>query len=694
MKKIPAQLKQRVGQLIKDGSIDRETVKKIKQANPARKIEFEVGDALQDDFFPQFKTKHWDNECNFSARLVTDVEGDVEEHDKKLGYRFGKKVARFYEKDTGDEDGGFEIDVVLEEKPETNVLTWTIQHKELDFLYQPELTPEEIADGASRPEHVVGSYAVYHKTGRNNKVGGNEYRTGKAFHIYRPYAEDAEGTRVWCDLNIDTKTNEMTVTLPQDFLDAALYPVIVDPTFGYTSVGVSTYRLADQRIICLFEDNSGNPLLPPSTSTVSSIHAYTDTFFGSNAAAKAILINDTDTEGGVTDIIVPNGIGNAGTLPDNDWATLTFATDPTIEPSGVDWYGLGYIHDYSGGVDQYYDNAGDNRGFYETSDNSGGYSSPSDPGAVDYRPYQFSIYATYTASGGTEHTLTVTAATVSITGQSVGMSVASTLTVTAASQAVTGQSVSMNTARTLSVSAVSVAYTGQSVTMTYSAGTEVCFILTEDGDFLLQENSSKLEQETCQPKLNVLPATITITGQSVTMQVSTVLSVTAGTITITGQSVTLGVGLNLSVTAATITITGQSVGMVFDSPETNTLNVLPANLSMTGQSVGMTVASVLTVSPGSISVSGQSVAMVVAQSITVLPATITITGQSVDLIYDPFSNTLTVLPATITIVGQEVIMCSTASIWSPKSRNTGSWSRKARRATPAWTAKEQAGKCP
>ncbi len=236
MAKVPPNVRNRITQLIPGAVFDRETVRKVKVDNPARRIEFEIGDALQDDFLPQFKTKHWDNEVNFSARLVTKP-GTATEHDGKLAFDDGEVIARFYELDTDDEDGGFEFDVVLPTKPASNVLTWSLQHKELDFFYQPALTPEEIAEGAQRPEHVEGSYAVYHKTKKNNKIGGKEYRTGKAFHIYRPFAEDAEGKRAWCELNIiDT---EMTVTTPQSFLDTAVYPVRIDPTFGYTTLGAS-----------------------------------------------------------------------------------------------------------------------------------------------------------------------------------------------------------------------------------------------------------------------------------------------------------------------------------------------------------------------------------------------------------------------------------------------------------------------
>ena len=104
-----------------------------------------------------------------------------------------------------------------------------------------EITQEEIDDGASRPENVVGSYAVYHQTrGRVNDSAGMEYKTGKAFHIYRPEAIDRDGNKVWCDLSISEQTGTLTVTVPQPFLDTAMYPVRVDPTFGYTTAGSSS----------------------------------------------------------------------------------------------------------------------------------------------------------------------------------------------------------------------------------------------------------------------------------------------------------------------------------------------------------------------------------------------------------------------------------------------------------------------
>lgn len=234
----------RVAELIKDKySVDRNTFKRTVKNDVKEKIEHEIGDSKQDDFFPQIKVKKWDNEVNLSVRLKDDdpevpsirTRGNVIEWVKS------KREAHFYDIDPNQdfEDGGVEFEVVLNEKPESNVVEFTIETKGLDFFYQPELTEKEVEDGCVRPENVVGSYAVYHKTKKNNKIGGRYYKTGKAFHIYRPKIIDKSNNWVWGELNIDEANGLLTITIPQSFLDDASYPVVVDPTFGYTSGGAS-----------------------------------------------------------------------------------------------------------------------------------------------------------------------------------------------------------------------------------------------------------------------------------------------------------------------------------------------------------------------------------------------------------------------------------------------------------------------
>ena len=223
--------------------LERNTLKRACRDCAPDKIEIEIGDAEQDDFKPQFKIKQWDNETNFSMRAEEDPSATTEVIGGVVKYKTNDYEVHMYDKPDAGEDGGFEFEWVLPKQPKSNVFTATIQTKGIDFHYQPALTQEEKDGGASQPDNVISSYAVYHKTKRNNKVGGKEYRTGKAFHIYRPEAVDADGVKVWCELNINEVKGELTVTVPQDFLTNAQYPVVVDPTFGYTSIGASTVSL-------------------------------------------------------------------------------------------------------------------------------------------------------------------------------------------------------------------------------------------------------------------------------------------------------------------------------------------------------------------------------------------------------------------------------------------------------------------
>ncbi|GAI09411.1 unnamed protein product, partial [marine sediment metagenome] len=117
------------------------------------------------------------------------------------------------------EDGGLRFELILKVKPPTNSFIVPIKSKNLRFSYQPFITEQDMADGTSRPLNVEGSYAVYHATKKNN-----QYMTGKAFHIYRPIAEDALGNKAWCSLLIDgyIDPKNLTIAAPQQFLDKAV----------------------------------------------------------------------------------------------------------------------------------------------------------------------------------------------------------------------------------------------------------------------------------------------------------------------------------------------------------------------------------------------------------------------------------------------------------------------------------------
>ena len=109
------------------------------------------------------------------------------------------------------ERGELEIELVLKSKPATNVFEWTVNTPDLEWFYQPALTQAEIDEGASRPENVTGSYAVYSKTSSEASVDpivtpANVHRVGmksKAFHVFRPELTDGDGNKSWGELHYE-----------------------------------------------------------------------------------------------------------------------------------------------------------------------------------------------------------------------------------------------------------------------------------------------------------------------------------------------------------------------------------------------------------------------------------------------------------------------------------------------------------
>jgi len=131
----------------------------------------------------------------------------------------------------------FEFEIELNHAPSSNIVPLSVTTKGLEFYYQPKQREEN----AYRPPWVEGSYAVYHASKSNN-----QYKTGKAFHIFRPWAVDATGKKVWCSFNPEWDgVGNLNITVPQDFIDNAVYPIIIDPTFGYNTAGGTNVILDD-----------------------------------------------------------------------------------------------------------------------------------------------------------------------------------------------------------------------------------------------------------------------------------------------------------------------------------------------------------------------------------------------------------------------------------------------------------------
>lgn len=347
------------------------------------KVEVEIGDSKTiDKFLPQVKVQRWDNECNVSFRLKDDgiEEETVDTVSDKIVWKKGKREAHFYDIQNAEHpEGASEFEVVLLEKPSTNVVEFTVVDKDVEYFYQPALTPEEIAEGNERPENVVGSYAVYTKTPKTNWEGGKEYRTGKVGHIFRPRIEDSVGNWVWGDLHVENGT--LSVTIPQDFLDNAVYPVkhAAGLTIGHTTISFTGSTLAQN-----FAAGSTLNSVVSVDGTVTSLSFFC---LGNGQTFKGFITDSSFN-------ILTNGVSDVGTGGlASAWKTTAFSTPPSVT-NGQSYYPWIVSN---GGLTYYYDSGSSGDTKTET-DNS--YATPTNPSSVSDSTRRYAIYATYTASSG------------------------------------------------------------------------------------------------------------------------------------------------------------------------------------------------------------------------------------------------------------------------------------------------------
>ena len=220
-------------------------------------------------------------------------------------------------------EGAINLDTILNEKPQFTGDTYEQFHYQIlgcgdyDFMYQLPLTEEEIAQGDVRPDDIVGSYAVYHKT-----LKDNEFMTGKAFHIKRPKIIDDTGDWVWGELGFDVNSCTLTVYAPQKFLESAIYPVKVDPTLGYTSMGGSNSTIVANTVATTYATSTEN-------GTVTSISLGIDGNGVGTVNAKGVIYDNTMNN----NALITDGVSTSVLLPasaSGSFTTTTFSPNPSI----------------------------------------------------------------------------------------------------------------------------------------------------------------------------------------------------------------------------------------------------------------------------------------------------------------------------------------------------------------------------
>jgi hypothetical protein len=177
--------------------------------------------------------------------VVTDTQIDWWDSVANLGLRFLDAPLRHpitgfrrsYER------GAAEVEIIVGAEPPGRVLEMPFELTGLRAFHQPALTAQEITEGATRPDHIVNSYAAYHATKRSmhRAADAPKYKTGKAFHLERATYRDNLGAVGWImQLLIPPVAGVHNGLMRFPGFPAGLsYPVWIGPTFGNTNVGAS-----------------------------------------------------------------------------------------------------------------------------------------------------------------------------------------------------------------------------------------------------------------------------------------------------------------------------------------------------------------------------------------------------------------------------------------------------------------------
>lgn len=351
---------------------------------------------------PYLKLDKWEGEVTLKVAIPQGKKGKKTLDKNKLNWSNNEYEVSFYPKEpetfveeigdrnftvTTNDMGGVEFDLVLKKKPQTNIFEFPIETQGLDFYYQPPLHPQhptwsdENGDGKPdtfQPENVVGSFSVYHKTKKDHILGETDYKTGKAFHIYRPKVIDAARNEIWGILNMDEMNKILTVTIDNAWLESAIYPVTIDPTFGYTTGGVSFSCGANNIQGSNFTGASG-------TLDMISAWAYDDST--SHPKFKPAMYLHSDSS------FVAEGAEITGTLSTFHWYNHTVSGSPSI--SAVEYVLVGWgSGPFACGPN--YDAGVTNQGHTQSLT----YGTWPNPANFSHNNNKYSIYATYTAGGG------------------------------------------------------------------------------------------------------------------------------------------------------------------------------------------------------------------------------------------------------------------------------------------------------
>ena len=259
----------------------------------------------------------------------------------------------------------------------------------LTFTKQPPLTQQEIDQGNQRPDNVVNSYAVYWpQAGRFLMPDGSEinnYETGKFAHVFRPNLIDDAGNWTWIDQTaIVNGGTKLRVYLDSAWLAGATFPVRLDPTFGYSTLG-GTGGYFGQNYLGAHDRDT-----PADSGTADSITMYCYANSGTTSVTFGIWSNSSNKP---ATLLADTGASTVTTTP--GWVTLNLDSGLSVAAGTLYWLGqnhsateLWFRFDSTGTRDSYYESKTYSAGSLSS------FSAPSGWGLSN----RTSIYATYTVA--------------------------------------------------------------------------------------------------------------------------------------------------------------------------------------------------------------------------------------------------------------------------------------------------------
>lgn len=360
-----------------------------------------IGDEANATFQPKLKiSRQFFEDANFSISWNENAIGlgnaDLSIENRIVKYKKTGMELWFYQlpDDANTPEGGFEFMAKINSKPAKNQFSFELTSNNLLFEYQPALEAKDEFKGmtcnatncyngsvlmATRPINVVGSYAVYHISKKDN-----QYQTGKVAHIYRPYVNDSSGKTSWA--NITITSTSMIITIEQKFLDTAVYPIYVDPSIGYAVVGASYANWAGDSI-------RGNyPFNPTSDGTLTTMNVYHNIGTSLGTWRGIVYINSTNAVRAFTSSYTQVASGAWESTAFNNGTLTIFAGTQYI--LGI-WIGTSLNI-----VSMYYDSYTVN--YSRGSQTFSADSMPTDPQPwasgkpVSGEQYRYSMYANYT----------------------------------------------------------------------------------------------------------------------------------------------------------------------------------------------------------------------------------------------------------------------------------------------------------